>query len=470
MQTNRDRLLRGVATFPRLLQQAGYATALVGKWHLQDPPEGFDHWCILPGQGAYFNPMMIANGASRRVPGYASEVITDEAIAWLNRRDPGKPFCLLVHHKAPHADWEPGPRHQELYADQVVPEPPTFDDDYATRDAAIRSHRLFVGRPLWDLHYAKRFGPLPADLPAERIRNEVYQRFIKDYLRCVASVDESVGRLLTYLDAQGLARNTAVIYTSDQGFFLGDHGMYDKRFMYEESIRMPLLARLPGIATPGTQVEGMALNVDLAPTLLDLAHAAAPADLDGRSLLPLVRTEIHSRIAPAATQSRATAAPPTAPGSVVNPPDEWRRSMYYRYYEAEYGLQPHEGLRTERYKLIHYLYSDQAWELYDLKQDPRELKNLYADPAYQTQRTSLEAELDRLSAKSKAGARGPPRGPENAHLGACKLSALLGLHDLKGDRGQGRQRGRFGIGLSLRLAGCARPLPRGQHDQVSLQA
>jgi len=367
VRDNGGRLRPGLATFPKLLQQAGYATAVIGKWHLKDPPEGFDHWCILPGQGAYFNPPMIANGRQERYAGYVSEVITDQAIEWLSQRDSGKPFCLLVHHKAPHANWEPGPHYADLFRETSIPEPPTFHDDHATRGQGIRSHRLFVGPKLWELHYQPRFGPIPDDVSDAKAW--VYQRFIKDYLRCVASVDESTGKLLDYLDAAGMADNTIVVYTSDQGFFLGEHGLYDKRFMYEESIRMPLLVRWPGKTKEGRRTDRIVLNVDFAPTLLSLAGVALPKTMQGRSFLPLLCGE---------------------------QPADWRRAMYYRFYEQAYGIGPHEGVRTEQYKLIHYLYDDNAWELYDLKQDPRELHNVFGDSGYVEVAAQLQGRLAAL--------------------------------------------------------------------------
>lgn len=369
VRTNAGRLRADLVTFPELLQQAGYATALVGKWHLKDPPKGFDHSCVLPGQGAYFDPVMIADGEKRRFSGYVSEVITEEAIRWLGGRDSGKPFCLLVHHKAPHANWEPGPRYADLFRDGPIPEPTTFNDDHATRGQAIRDHRLFVGPKLWELHYQRRFGEIPATVSDEAVRGWVYQRFIADYLRCVASVDESVGRLLDYLDAAGLAGDTIVVYTSDQGFFLGDHGLYDKRFMYEESIRMPLLVRWPGKTQGGSEVDPIVLNVDFAPTLLDLAGISPPETMQGRSFAPLLRGEW---------------------------PSDWRRAMYYRFYEQAYGIGPHEGVRTARYKLIHYLYGDNAWELYDLEQDPDELHNVFGDSRYTVVAAQLPALLAQL--------------------------------------------------------------------------
>jgi arylsulfatase A-like enzyme len=296
-------------------------------------------------------------------------VITDRAIQWLQQRDAGKPFCLLVHHKAPHANWEPGPRYAELFQETPILEPSTFHDDHATRGQAIRSHRLFVGPKLWELHYQPRFGGIPDEVSEKDAQGWVYQRFIKDYLRCVASVDDSLGKLLDYLDTAGLADRTMVIYTSDQGFFLGDHGLYDKRLMYEESIRMPLVVRWPGKTKASTRESRIVLNVDFAPTLLSLAGVSPPNTMQGRSLLPLLCGE----------QSR-----------------DWRPAMYYRFYEQAYGIGPHEGVRTDQYKLVHYLYGDRAWELYDLNQDPHELRNLFGNPAHEAVAARLQAQLAEL--------------------------------------------------------------------------
>jgi arylsulfatase A-like enzyme len=309
---------------------------------------------------------MIANGRQERFAGYVSEVITDQAIQWLSQRDSKKPFCLLVHHKAPHANWEPGPRYADSFRETPIPEPLTFHDDHATRGQAIRSHRLFVGPNLWELHYQPRFGGIPGDVSESDAKGWVYQRFIKDYLRCVASVDDSVGKLLGYLDKAGLADNTMVVYTSDQGFFLGDHGLYDKRFMYEESIRMPLLVRWPGKAKESTRVDRIVLNVDFAATLLSLAGVSPPKTMQGRSFLPLLLGER---------------------------PADWREAMYYRFYEQAYGIGPHEGVRTDQYKLVHYLYGDNAWELYDLKKDPCELRNVFGDSSYTELAAQLQARL-----------------------------------------------------------------------------
>ncbi len=353
-------------TFPKLLQQAGYRTALIGKWHLKSSPTGFNYWNVLPGQGRYHDPVFVDMGRRRKYDGYVTDVITDLSIDWLKQQDGKRPFCLLYHHKAPHANWEPDAKHARLYTDRDIAEPDTLLDDFATRTEAIRTHTLTLDMNFMQRH---RHPELPRPLEGAELRRWVYQRFIKDYLRCIASVDENVGRLLKYLDDAGLARNTIVIYTSDQGFFLGEHGMYDKRFMYEESLRMPLLVRYPRWVAPGSVAEPMVLNLDFAPTLLDLAGAPIPSEMQGRSFAAILQGET---------------------------PTDWRRSMYYRFYESAYGAGPHHGIRTDRYKLIHFLYGDYGWELYDLKIAPRELRNIYDSPDSAALVARLKVEMQRL--------------------------------------------------------------------------
>lgn len=352
----------------KYLQQAGYQTAMVGKWHLFTDPTGFDYWNILPGQGLYVNPQMIEMGRTNKLTGYVSDLIADISIDWLkNRRDPDKPFCLMSQPKAPHREWTPSAKYTNLFADVDLPLPETFNDDYAGRSSALReaTMRMEHLRKKEDLK-----SEIPPGLPPEAEKRWRYQRYMKDYLRCVASMDENVGRILDYLDQSGLATNTIVIYTSDQGFFLGDHGWFDKRFMYEESLRMPLLVSWPGRIKPGSKNDAMVMNIDFAPTLLEAAGAPVPADMQGRSFL-------------AALEGRRL--------------KNWRTSIYYRYYHypGDHQVQPHYGVRTDRYKLIHYNKLNE-WELYDLKKDPRELKNLYNDPSHARTVRDLKAELTRL--------------------------------------------------------------------------
>ncbi len=370
---NRQKFDGRQTTFPKLLQGAGYQTALIGKWHLQSSPTGFDYWSVLPGQGAYHDPVMIEMGQRKTYTGYTTDIITDHCIEWLRARQKDKPLLLMCQHKAPHRNWQPDERHARMYDGQDIPEPETFDDDYATRSDAARDQAMTIEHHLVPSDLK---GPPPPGLKGQALKRWKYQRYIKDYLRCVASVDDNVGRLLDYLDQAGLTDNTVVVYTSDQGFFLGDHGWYDKRFMYEESLRMPLLVRYPREIKPGTITDDIALNIDFASTFLDLAGVTPPAELQGQSLRPVLR------------------------GST---PHDWRRSMYYRYYEygdegrgGWHNVRQHFGVRTQRHKLIRFHNGIDAWELYDLQNDPHELKNIYDDPAYRDVVKELKAELARL--------------------------------------------------------------------------
>jgi len=382
-------------TFPKLLQAGGYETALIGKWHLKSDPTGFDYWNILPDQGEYYNPDLIEMGQTKRVPGYVTDILTGLAVDYLEaRKNSPRPFLLMLHHKAPHRNWQPAERHLALYDDVQFPEPPTLFDDFATRSRAaseqemtIRTHMtlesdLKLGPPPDRLNEAQKkdweaaFGPKrkafrKAGLSGNALVRWKYQRYLQDYLGCVAAVDESVGRVLDGLDKTGLSRNTLVVYTSDQGFFLGEHGWFDKRFMYEEALRMPLVMWLPGRIPHGSVNKDMLTNVDFAPTFLDYAGLKKPAAMQGRSFLPL------------------------AAGRKVS---GWLASVYYHYYEfpAVHMVKRHYGVRTDRYKLIHFYHDIDAWELYDLAKAPRELRNVYADPAYAKVRRQLEAELARL--------------------------------------------------------------------------
>jgi arylsulfatase A-like enzyme len=372
-------------SFPGLLREAGYQTAVFGKWHLGHgwlhDPRGFDEWVVLPGQGEYHNPEMISPGGRAVYDGYATDIVTDLSLDWLERCDPDRPFCLLVHHKAPHRPWEPDDKHAEMYEDDVIPEPLTLRDDYAGRSEAAAVATMRICR---DLNATDLKEPVPGGLSPDEELAWKYQRYIKDYLRCVASVDDNVGRLLNYLDDNRLVDDTLVVYTSDQGFFLGDHGWYDKRFMYEESLRMPLLIRYPREAAAGTNCAEMVLNVDFAKTFLECADVPPVPTMQGRSILPLLRGER---------------------------PEDWRTSMYYRYWmhgDDIHNVRAHYGVRTHGHKLICY-YGDgyglagnseqrfePEWELFDLERDPMELNNVFDDPAYAQTRAELEAELVRV--------------------------------------------------------------------------
>jgi arylsulfatase A-like enzyme len=359
----------------KYLQQAGYYTGMIGKWHLggNDPkrpdegkPTGFDYWNILPGQGLYFDPFMIDMGERKKLKGYATDLITDLAIDFINRRPQDKPFFLMVHHKAPHRNWQPDEKHKKQFENVLVPEPETFNDNYATRSDASRLATMHIDENLDDNDLKMK---PPEGLSGQALKKWKYQRFMRDYLACIASVDDNVGRLLDELQRSGLAENTMVIYTSDQGFFLGEHNFFDKRFMYEESLRMPFLVRWPGHIKAGAVQDGMILNVDFAPTFLATAGQSVPSDMQGKSFLPLLL------------------------GKSIR---GWRTSMYYRFYHpGHHNVAAHYGVRTERYKLIYFNKLNQ-WELFDLMKDPREVKNVYSDPAYTNIVKKLKTELNRL--------------------------------------------------------------------------
>ena len=382
-------------TVAKLLQSAGYHTGMIGKWHLGSDPAGFDRWEILPGQGAYMNPLLYtATGEKTYTGRYVTDVITDLAIEFIKNRPRNQPFFLMVHNKAPHRPWEPDEVHRAQFADKWIPEPETFWDSYATRTDALHENLQRVAgdmtrRDLKLVPPADLKGPeltswlstkpdtvtitrggKEVTLTGEALARWKYQTYMRDYLATIQSVDDNVGRLLGFLDTAGLAKNTMVIYTSDQGFFLGDHGLFDKRFMYEESLRMPFLVRWPAAIKAGSRSDAMALNVDFAPTFLEAAGVKVPAELQGRSLLPVLRGKT---------------------------PADWRSSMYYRYYHdpGDHNTRGHYGVRTSTHKLIYYWKKDQ-WELFDLVRDPNELHNLYGQPGQEKLTETLKAELQRL--------------------------------------------------------------------------
>ena len=387
--TLEDRFDGSQQTFAKLLQKAGYHTAIIGKWHLKSVPTGFDYWNVLPGQGAYFDPKMNEMGDKKQYKGYVSDVITDLALEFLENRPKGKPFCLCYHHKAPHDMWEYDARHAHLYEDVDIPEPDNLFDDYQNRGEAIKraTQRIGIEEAVF-LHGTQgdQFANVrsqTAQMSERDKKKAAYQYFIKAYLRCVASIDENVGRALDYLDQAGLTDNTVVVYTSDQGYFLGEHGLFDKRFMYEESLRMPFLVRYPQEIKAGSVSDAIALNVDFAATFLDYAGVPVPADMQGRSLRGVLRGKR---------------------------PGDWRRSMYYRYWMhgAHFNIAAHFGVRTECYKLIYYYGlplnakgakrrpTPPEWEFFDLKKDPVEMNNVYDEPAYTDVVKKLKAELARL--------------------------------------------------------------------------
>jgi arylsulfatase A-like enzyme len=394
-------------TFPKLLQKAGYQTAIVGKWHLGSVPTGFDYSEVLPGQGAYYNPAMKKNGKPTKHTGYTTDIITDLSLRWLKEdRKPGKPFMLMTQHKAPHRRWEPGPKHLTTYDDVEITEPVNLFDDYSGRGTAAKRQDMTIKKTMsahdlkltpprglnpeqrkaWEAAYnPKNEAFKAANLQGDDLIRWKYQRYIKDYLRCIASVDDNIGRLLEYLDETGLAKDTVVIYSSDQGFYLGEHGWFDKRFMYEESLRTPLIARWPGVTAPGSTNTDIVSNLDYAETFLDIAGVEVPGDMQGSSLVPLLKGRT---------------------------PDDWRKSFYYHYYEfpSVHSVRRHYGVTTGRHKLI-YFYQIDEWELYDLDKDPHEMKSVYDDPAYADVVAELKRELERLRKLYKVPEKDPGRPP-----------------------------------------------------------
>ena len=382
-------------TVAQLLQRAGYHTGMIGKWHLGSDPQGFDHWEILPGQGAYANPIFYTASSETTYTGrYVTDVTTDLGIEFIRKRPRDKPFFLMLHHKAPHRPWEPDQMHRAAFADKWIPEPPTLWDTYATRTDALHENEQRIARNLSNrdlklppppelsgASLAAWLSTMPdtvtttrngasVTLTGESLVRWKYQRYMQDYLATVQSVDDNVGRVLDYLDQNGLARNTIVIYTSDQGFFLGDHGLYDKRFMYEESLRMPFLVRWPAAIRAGSRSDAIGLNLDFAPTFLEAAGQPVPNEMQGRSMLPLLRGRT---------------------------PAGWRTSMYYRYYHdpGDHNTRQHYGVRTRTHKLI-YFWTKNQWELFDLVNDPMEMHNIYGQPGQEAVTASLQAELARL--------------------------------------------------------------------------
>lgn len=393
-------------TFPKLMQKAGYATAMIGKWHLKSDPTGFDHWEVLPDQGSYYNPDFLYAGGKRRREGYCTDIIGDLSLDWLkNGRAKDKPFLLFSQHKAPHRNWMPPLHKLSMFRGATLPEPKTLFDDYEGHATPARKQTMEIGRHMglaYDLkvegapHEGLRLAPaknpeldrmtpaqreawnaaygpeneefLKAKLEGRDLTRWKYQRYIKDYLRCVSALDDNVGKVLNYLDEAGLADNTLVMYASDQGFYLGEHGWFDKRWIYEQSIRTPFLMRWPGVVKPGTVNRNMVSNVDFAETILDAAGVAVPGDMQGRSMVPLLR---GAKIA-------------------------WRQSFYYHYYEkGVHDVAPHDGVRTDRYTLAHFYETDE-WELFDRQVDPEQEKSRYGDPKYGSVVEQLKKELMRL--------------------------------------------------------------------------
>ena len=375
----------GIWKFPEAFRAAGYQSAVIGKWHLEKTTSETDYWCLLSGQGEYVNPKFSSTTGSVSRAGYVADVITDLSLEWLDQRDPAKPFLLMLHQKPPHRDWTPPERYAALLDGVTVPEPDTLFDNYANRASPLKQQKLTVAKHMnlpgdFKIWPAKPIGQIPE---MYRARNQEfrklnpqgddltrwkYQTYVKDYLRCVKSVDDSVGRVLDYLEKNGLEKNTVVIYSSDQGFYLGEHGWFDKRWIFEESIHMPFIIRWPGVVKPGSRPDAMIQNIDYAPTLVEMAGKKAPSGLHGRSLLPILRGET---------------------------PADWRTSVYYRYYDPGWGIPQHNGVRTKNYTLVHYFETDE-WDLFDLKKDPGQMQSVYANPEYADVVKNLKAEIETL--------------------------------------------------------------------------
>ncbi|TWU17477.1 Arylsulfatase [Novipirellula galeiformis] len=403
-KTNRDRFNGDQQTFPKLLRADGYQTAVIGKWHLVSTPQGFDHYDVLKGQGPYYNPPMLTAGAdgkpvTRQHTGYTTEIITDKTLTWLKeQRDPQKPFMLMCQHKAPHRNWMPSPKYLNWLDDVTIPEPETLRDDYSGRTQSASRQQMTIKehlnandlkltgygtmnaqqRKLWDAAYGPKnaaFNEARVKMTEKEVIQWKYQRYVKDYLRCVKSVDDSVGEVLDYLEEAGLADNTVVIYSSDQGWYLGEHGWYDKRWMYEESLKTPLLVRWPGVVKAGETNNDVVSNLDFAETFLEIAGTKIPSDMQGRSLVPIFQG---------------------------NTPADWRKTFYYHYYEnpGAHNVARHYGVTNGRYKLIRFYALEgkplDDWELFDLQKDPHELHSVYGDPDYAEVQADLEAELARL--------------------------------------------------------------------------
>ena len=438
--------------FTELLQQAGYQTGIVGKWHMGCEPKGFDYYHIYNDQGQYWNPQYRGTKTDNKYvveQGYSTDLSTDHAIEFMEHRDPSRPFCLMLHHKAPHRNWQANLKYLGMYDNVEFPLPETFYDDYATRGSAVRTQKMSVTKDMrweqdfkvpemldpnnsdsqdsynalmgeinrmtpeqrsaWGRYYMPRNRRLlEAHLTGKELDNWKYQAYIRDYMSVIHSVDESVGRVIDYLDSHGLADNTIIVYTSDQGFYMGEHGWFDKRFMYEESLRTPLIIAYPNHIKPGTHTTRLVQNIDYAPTFLDLAGVKKPANMPGRSLMPVFEN-----------------------GDAVK---NWRNSIYYHYYDypTYHMVRKHDGVRTERYKLIHFYgrggldaVSENKYqrmegtrehgvlkslesigyfepkdstvnysELYDLQTDPNELNNLYGKPGYEKITKQLQRQLD----------------------------------------------------------------------------
>ena len=382
-------------SFPKELQKAGYKTAVIGKLHLGGTPTGFDYYDILPGQGNYYNPTFINQQGKYKVEGYATEIIADKTIDWLKSvKDSTKPFMVMMWQKAPHRPWEPGPNELGMYENTVFPEPETLFDDYESREPASLNNMsiansMYLDRDLkisdkprnglneeqlakWNEVYKPINEKFKKDnLQGKDLVRFKYQRYMRDYMACISSVDKSVGKVLDYLKDNNMDENTIVIYTSDQGFYLGEHGWFDKRWMYKESLNSPLLISWPGVIKAGSVNNDLVSNLDFGETLIDVAGGQIPSDMQGASMLPVLKGET---------------------------PANWRTGHYYHYYEhpSEHNVLRHYGITTAKYKLIHYYYDMDKWELFDLEKDPQEMHNIYDNPAYADVQQELHANLAKL--------------------------------------------------------------------------
>ncbi|NKB67952.1 MAG: sulfatase-like hydrolase/transferase [Candidatus Latescibacteria bacterium] len=361
-------------TFPKLLQESGYQTAMIGKWHLHSMPTGFDHYSVMWNQGRYFDPDFIEESECgpvwKKTKGYSTDIVVDKCLDWLTGREADKPFMLLCHFKSPHYNWEPDDKHKDMYKDEVIPQPETFNHQYdengPTEDLQVK---LETVHEQWKITH---WDPMPQGLSMQEQKERNFQLFIKDYLRCVASVDDNVGRLLDYLDAEGLADDTVVVYTSDNGMFQGEHGWVDKKMMYEESLRVPFLVRYPQAIEAATHSTELVTNCDYAPTILDYAGVDIPEDIQGKSLVPVFGGET---------------------------PDDWRGAFYYQHWDTgPNGQLANCGVRTKDHKLIWYHHNCDHYQLFDVNNDPLEINDIHGDPAY----AEIAADMKALLAQERA--------------------------------------------------------------------
>ena len=382
-------------TFPKILRQNGYQTAIIGKWHLVSNPTGFDFWEVFPGQGQYYNPEFISMDGKRYVQkGYNSDIVADKTINWLDSRDKNKPFMIMVHFKGVHSEWEPAIRHANMYDNTDFPVPDTFFDYYSTRSSPARNQEMQISKHMedyrlrldgppksasdhekaaWIKAFEKKDREFFSGSNSPKLKAlSKYRRFMQNYCATLAGVDENIGRILDYLKENNLEDNTLVIYTSDQGFYMGEHGWFDKRFMYEESFKTPLIMRWPNKIKAGSKTDAMVQNLDFAQTILDAAGCPQPKDMQGASLLPIMLSGGET-------------------------PKGWRNSLYYRYYEwpGYHMVMRHDGVIMGNEKLIDF-YPTGEMEYYNLSSDPKELHNRYSDPSAKDRVAALKAELDRL--------------------------------------------------------------------------